>query len=191
MRQTPIPLEDAPPGFEYYPEIITAAEADFLVERLMQLEFVSHAMRGQLTKRKMHCFGWNYESNRRTLTRASEQIPDWLTHFRDRSAAIAGAEAGNLQQAIVTLYDRKDAGIGPHTDAPAFGPILLVVSLLSAAEMIFERDNDKFAITLEPRSLYVMKDEAHYQWKHAICRTPPPPRLSVVFRSVAMALNTN
>jgi len=186
MLQTPIPIEEAPAGFEYYPEIITATESDFLMEQLMRLEFVSHAMRGRTTKRKMHCFGWNYESNRRTLSRAADQIPDWLIFLRDRCAAVAGAEVGDFQQAIVTLYDRKDAGIGPHTDAPAFGPILLGVSLLSAAEMIFERDNIRCDITLEPRSLYVMKDEARYQWKHAICRTLNPPRMSVVFRSVTM-----
>jgi len=191
MSQTRIPLEDAPPGFEYHPEIITSAESDFLAERLMRLEFASHAMRGRLTKRKMHCFGWNYESNRRTLSRAPEQIPDWLNFLRDRCAAVAGAEAIDFQQAIVSLYGQKDAGIGPHIDAPAFGPILLGVSLLSAAEVIFERDNIRCDITLEPRSLYVMKDETRYQWKHTICRTPSPPRLSIVFRSVTMTLINN
>jgi alkylated DNA repair dioxygenase AlkB len=185
MRQTPIPLEDAPPSFEYYPEIITAAESDLLAERLMRLEFVWHAMRGRLTKRKMHCFGWNYETQRRTLAQAPEQIPDWLLFLRDLCAEKAGAPAGDFQQAIVTYYGEKDAKIGPHIDAPVFGPIVLGVSLGSAVEMVFERAGIKRAIELEPRSLYVMKDEARYQWKHAICKTPSPPRLSVVFRNEA------
>jgi hypothetical protein len=57
--------------------------------------------------------------------------------------------------------------------------------LLSAVEMEFEREGVRYVKTLEPGSLYVMRGEARCQWKHAICRIPDPPRLSVVFRSVA------
>jgi alkylated DNA repair dioxygenase AlkB len=184
MRKAYITTPDAPAGFEYFPEIISRPEANSLADQLWQLPFVSHVMRGQPTKRKMHHYGWCYAPQLKTLNPAPEPIPDWLLPLRDRCAELAQSLAQDFQQAIVTLYGQKDAGIGLHIDAPAFGPCVLGVSLLSAVEMVFEREGVRYAATLEPRSLYVMRGEARYSWSHAIYRIPNPPRLSVVFRSV-------
>jgi alkylated DNA repair dioxygenase AlkB len=185
MRKAYITTLDAPAGFEYFPDFISRPEADSLAEQLWQLPFVSHVMRGRHTKRKMHHYGWCYAPQLKTLNPAPEPIPDWLLLLRDRCAELAQSLAQDFQQAIVTLYGQKGAGIGPHVDAPAFGPCVLGVSLLSEVEMEFEREGVRYVKTLEPGSLYVMGGEARYEWKHAIHRIPNPPRLSVVFRSVA------
>jgi len=184
MRRAYITTQIAPAGFEYRPGFISCSEADSLAKRLLQLPFIPSVMRGQPTRRKMHHFGWNYGPQQRNLTPAPDPIPDWLLPLRDRCAEWAQSQAQDFQQAIVTLYGQKDAGIGPHIDAPAFGPCVLGVSLRSAVEMVFEREGVRYAATLEPRSLYVMRGEARYSWKHAIYKIQTPPRLSVVFRSV-------
>jgi alkylated DNA repair dioxygenase AlkB len=185
MRRAYITTQIAPAGFVYHPGIISGSEADLLADRLRRLDFDPHVMRGRLTKRKMHCFGWNYDPQRKGLVPVPNPIPDWLLPFRDKCAAQIGDPGAEFEQAIVTLYGQKDAGIGPHIDAPTFGPCVLGVSLLSAVEMELEREGVRYVKTLEPGSLYVMRGAARYEWKHAIYRISNPPRLSVVFRSVA------
>ncbi len=185
MRRAYITTQTAPIGFAYRPGFISCSEEDSLAERLLRLPFIPSVMRGQPTRRKMHHFGWNYGPQQRTLTPAPNPIPDWLLPLRDRCAEWAQSQSQDFQQAIVTLYWQKDAGIGPHIDAPVFGPCVFGVSLLSSVEMVFEREGVRYASKLEPRSLYVMRGEARYSWSHTIYWIPNPPRLSVVFRSVA------
>lgn len=76
MKKAYITTQIAPASFEYYPEVMTCSEAEFLVDRLLQLPLVSHVMRGQQTKRKMHHFGWSYGPQQRTLSPVPDPIPD-------------------------------------------------------------------------------------------------------------------
>jgi alkylated DNA repair dioxygenase AlkB len=79
---------------------------------------------------------------------------------------------------------------------PCFGAEIAILSLGSAAEMqlTHARTGAKQALYLQVGSLLILKDEARYDWKHAIparksdfvhgLKFPRGRRLSVTFRSV-------
>jgi alkylated DNA repair dioxygenase AlkB len=103
-----------------------------------------------------------------------------------RCAALAAVPADRLAEALITRYPPA-AGIGWHRDAPAFGPTVVGVSLLSACTMRFQRrvrgERRVFELELEPRSVYVLGGSVRAVWQHSI---PAVERLrySVTFRSV-------
>ena len=112
-------------------------------------------------------------------------MPDWLAPARDRAAELAGVEPGDLVEALVQRYPAGST-IGWHRDAPAFG-IVVGLSLATASRLRFRRQAaDTWEITLEPRSGYILDDEARSQWEHSI---PPTAdlRYSITFRTLRVA----
>jgi alkylated DNA repair protein (DNA oxidative demethylase) len=134
MRRVHKEMFDAPVGFEYWPEVISRLEADYLAEKLLPLPLAPHAIRGRLTKRKMHNFGWHYDAQRRASQAVLEAIPGWLITLRDKCAELTKTPAEDYVQATVTLYE-KGAAIGAHIDAPIYGPCILGISLLTSVEL--------------------------------------------------------
>jgi alkylated DNA repair dioxygenase AlkB len=110
-------------------------------------------------------------------------IPGFLLPLRERCAGLAGEEADRFVEVLITEYP-PGAGIGWHRDAPMFGAVV-GVSLLSACRFRFQRgrgaDRETRAVTLAPRSAYVLDGDARWRWQHAI---PPlaAPRYSITFR---------
>jgi alkylated DNA repair dioxygenase AlkB len=87
--------------------------------------------------------------------------------------------------ALVSEY-RPGTQLGWHRDVPQF-EMVVGVSLASAARMRFRaypprKGAPTFMLALEPRSAYVLKDEARWGWQHSI---PPTPslRYSITFRT--------
>jgi alkylated DNA repair dioxygenase AlkB len=83
---------------------------------------------------------------------------------------------------------RPGTPLGWHRDAPQFG-IVIGVSLGAACRMRFRRYPPRprepaFSLVLEPRSAYLLLDEARWGWQHGI---PPTPalRYSITFRTLA------
>jgi len=78
------------------------------------------------------------------------------------------------------------AGIGWHRDAPQFG-VVIGVSLLSECRLRFQRGRGAArhtaAMTIAPRSAYVLAGDARYEWQHCV---PPTKalRYSVTFRTL-------
>ncbi len=68
---------------------------------------------------------------------------------------------------IVNEYEANQ-GIKPHTDAPAFGPNVASISLLSPVVMDFRNKTtfQKAQLALEPRSILVMTGESRTDWTH-------------------------
>lgn len=134
-------------------------------------------------RREMRCFGWSYVTRGRTLTRC-EALPHELGAAMKRWLANGGVDAALLEQVIVTRY-RPGAGIGWHTDAPVFGPVVATLSLGTDWRMEFRRRaGDKaLRITLPRRSLLLLEGEARTHWQH---RIPPvkETRVSLSFRTV-------
>lgn len=134
-------------------------------------------------RREMRCFGWSYVTRGRTLTRC-EALPADLAAAMQRWLAVAGVDASLLEQVIVTRY-RVGAGIGWHTDAPVFGPVVATLSLGANWRMEFRRRvGDKpIRLALPRRSLLVLDHEARRDWQH---RIPPvkETRVSLSFRTV-------
>ena len=175
-----------PLGFRYQPNLITPDEERDLLDRIRQLPFQAFEFQGYTGKRRVVSYGWKYDFTERKLDRR-EDIPDFLLGLREKAAAFAEIEAGELQQALVTEYD-IGAPIGWHRDKAVFGDVV-GISLLSAVPFRLRRlVGDKWervTITAEPRSVYLLRGPSRTEWEHSI---PPVEQLrySVTFRSLAV-----
>ena len=175
---------DLPEGFVYCDEIISTAEEGTVLEGLRALAFGEVRMRGQVARRRTIHFGWTYgyESWR---VEPGPPMPAFLLGLRARAAALARVEPEALAEVLATHYP-PGAGIGWHRDAPAFG-VVVGVSLLGACRFRFQQGRGAArqtrAVTLAPRSAYVLDGAARWQWQHAI---PPgrDERYSITFRTV-------
>ena len=134
-------------------------------------------------RREMRCFGWSYVTRGRTLTKC-EALPHELGAAMTLWLANGGVDAALLEQVIVTRY-RPGAGIGWHTDAPVFGPLVATLSLGADWRMEFRRRaGDKAVrIALPRRSLLLLEGEARTHWQHRI-PSVKETRVSLSFRTV-------
>jgi alkylated DNA repair protein (DNA oxidative demethylase) len=169
-------------GFTYHPNFLTTDEASALLANLAALPFRSDRFRGVTMKRTIVCFGSDYISASRSARNPAPPIPAFLVPVRDRAAAIAHVEAASLMQAIIWRYPPK-FGIDWHIDNLAFGPVVCGVSLGVPAVMHLERSGSKIQQALEPGSLYILRDEARYEWKHKVDGNRGE-RFSITFRSM-------
>lgn len=176
-----------PPGLLYVPDFVSENEERDLLAAIEALEFEEVRMRGQAARRTVAHFGWQYAFESFGITPAAA-IPALLMPLRERAATLAGVAAASLEQALVARYP-PGAGIGWHQDAPAFGPVVVGVSLGAACAMRFRRTRDPdrgqavFRLDLAPRSAYVLAGAARSSWQHTI---PPVKalRYSITFRTV-------
>jgi len=90
-------------------------------------------------------------------------------------------------QALIAEYT-PGTPLGWHRDVPDF-ELIVGISLAGAARIRFrpypwkpERRKEVFALVLEPRSAYILRDEARWGWQHSV---PPTKELrySVTFRT--------
>ncbi|HEX2558862.1 alpha-ketoglutarate-dependent dioxygenase AlkB [Phenylobacterium sp.] len=173
-----------PEGFRYEPEIITPDEEQALVAHFEALAFKAFEFHGFLGKRRVVSFGWRYDFNGGGLGRA-EDVPDFLLPLRERAAAFAGLPPDTLEHVMVSQYP-PGAGIGWHKDRPDFDKVI-GVSLAAPGLFRLRRRRqggfDRAALTVEPRSAYVIDGPARREWEHSI---PPVEalRYSVTFRTL-------
>jgi alkylated DNA repair dioxygenase AlkB len=175
----------APPsGLVHVPDLLTAAEHDAAMAGLERLEMHALHMRGQVARRTVRHFGWDYGYDSWTLVPA-DPLPAFLEPLRARAAAMAGLDEAALEQALVTSYP-AGATIGWHRDAPMFGTVV-GVSLAAACRMRYQRGagaaREVWEMVLEPRSGYVLAGEARTRWQHSI-PILKEPRWSVTFRTL-------
>jgi alkylated DNA repair dioxygenase AlkB len=178
-------VNGAPPsGFLYYPGAVSAAEESSLVERVKAIAFQPVEMRGQIARRRTAHFGWVYGYESWQIT-PGPPLPEFLLPLRARVAVLAAVEPAALAEVLITEYP-SGAAIGWHRDAPQFG-VVVGVSLLSACRFRFQRGDGAArrmrAVTLAPRSAYVLSGVARWHWQHSI---PPgrEERYSVTFRTL-------
>jgi alkylated DNA repair dioxygenase AlkB len=179
----PPPKSDLPPGFVYRPDFMSYDEESALAAELANLPFEPFQFRGFEARRRVHSFGYRYDFNKGRLEQA-DPIPHWLEAVRQRAEAFAGLPPGQLQQLLINEY-LPGAPIGWHRDRPQFDRVVGIsvggpctFRLRRRIGAGFERK----ALTLEPRSAYLVSDEARDVWEHSI---PPVEqhRYSITFRS--------
>jgi alkylated DNA repair dioxygenase AlkB len=175
----------APPeGFRYRPELIEPAEERDLVERVRQLPLKEFEFQGYLARRRVVYYGWQYSYASRSIGRA-EEIPEFLLPLRERAASLAELEASELVQVLVAEY-AAGTPIGWHRDKPMFGDVV-GVSLLSACTFRFRRRLgetwERYSLTAEPRSAYLLRGAARDEWEHSIPEVPAL-RYSITFRTL-------
>jgi alkylated DNA repair protein (DNA oxidative demethylase) len=174
-----------PPGFSYFPEVVSVEEEDALVRVVEALPFGEVRMHGVAAKRRVIQFGCSRYGGSRI--QAAPEPPPLLADLRERCARFAGVEEGSLVQMMVTCYP-PGAAIGWHRDSPMFGSPVAGLSLASACTMRLRPSagEKSIPVTLEPRSLYLIDGEARSRWEHSI---PPAKvtRYSVTMRTVLSA----
>lgn len=169
-------------GFTYHPDFLTATEADQLRQSIAVLPFRTETFRGMTLKRTIVCYGSDYITAKRSARNPAAPIPEFLVAVRDRAAEIAEVDPHTMMQAIIWRFPPK-AGIDWHIDNRAFGPVVCGVSLGSPAVMHMEKSGTQVQQHVEVGSLYILRDEARYEWKHKVDGIRSE-RFSITFQSM-------
>lgn len=175
----------APPeGFHYQANILPLDEERELVEHIRELPLKEFEFRGYVGKRRTMSFGWHYDSSAERLQQTDE-LPQFLQRVHARAAVFAGLTAGDLPHALVTEYG-PGAAIGWHRDKGVFDDVV-GISLLSPCNFRLRRKTasgwERYSLTVEPRSAYLLRGSARTQWEHSIPGVDVL-RYSITFRSL-------
>lgn len=190
------PTRALPKGLVYIPDGINFEEEAALLRVIGSLPFSEAQYREFTARRRIVSFGGRYDFTNRQLS-AAPPIPEFLLPIRAHVASRLGVEAERLTHGLVTEY-QPGTPIGWHRDAPAFeftiGISLLglcrmrlrpyVYSPRKAARRTARSRADTVTLLLEPRSIYLIRDDARWRWQHSI---PPVPELrySITFRALS------
>jgi alkylated DNA repair dioxygenase AlkB len=176
---------EPPEGLVYAPGFVGEDEERALAARIAELPFKPFEFHGFTGNRRTVSFGLHYAFDGSGL-RDAEPIPVWLHPLRARAAQLAGGEAEAFVHALVIEY-APGAGIGWHRDRPVFGDVI-GISLLAPAPLRFRRKAgaiwERFTMTAEPRSAYLLRDAARHEWEHSIPQLETL-RYSVTLRTLA------
>ena len=174
----------APEGLLYQPDFLDQEEEAELLRVVDAVELHEVRMHGVAAKRTTAHFGFSYSYEGHGVQETAP-IPEPFLPLRGRIAAVAGVPAEALAELLVTRYP-AGAGIGWHRDAPVFG-IVAGVSLLSDTVFRFRRKVgdgwQRFDLTAERRSLYLLTGASRNAWQHGITAVPAL-RWSLTFRTV-------
>lgn len=190
MGNDSLPLfePESPQGFRYRADFITPSDETALVAEIGGVAFADFEMRGVVAKRRVAFFGETYDRG------GAAQMPAFLLSLRAAVAEWAQVGPEAFAMALINEY-RPGSPIGWHRDAPQYG-IVAGISLLSPCRMKFRpyvradskapavaRRSATHALTLEPRSAYLMAGPARSEYEHHI---PPVAalRYSITFRTI-------
>jgi alkylated DNA repair dioxygenase AlkB len=189
MQQTEL-FPDAsllPPGFIYRPEFLTIDEQNALMAVILTLPLAEARYHEFTARRRIVSYGGSYDFSNHAL-RTAAPIPEFLHPLRTCIAALMDVSPESIQHALIAEY-RPGAPLGWHRDVPEF-EVVGGVSLQGYARMRLRpyphRKGDRTALRLElePRSAYVLRDAARWNWQHAIS-APKALRYSITFRTLA------
>jgi alkylated DNA repair dioxygenase AlkB len=173
-----------PEGFFYQRELITPAHEAELSQEFRHLRLEEFQFHGFVGKRRVISFGWKYDFDDQSL-KPAPPIPAFLLRVRDLAAAFGKLPADQLVQALVIEYS-AGAAIGWHRDRDVFGDVI-GVSLLSPCRFRFRRKAggrwERFSLTVEPRSAYLLSGPAREDWEHSIPGVQEL-RYSITFRTL-------
>jgi alkylated DNA repair dioxygenase AlkB len=162
-----------PEGLLYQPEFISAQEEAALLAEIGKLPLEEAKYKSFRAKRRTVSFGSDYDFDTNELGPAPE-IPVFLLPLRVKVAALVGTTADQFKHALVTEY-RPGTELGWHRDVGQFN-IVVGVSLAGTCRMRFRAYPPQarakvFNLDLEPRSVYVLRDEIRWRWQHSVAPT--------------------
>jgi alkylated DNA repair dioxygenase AlkB len=173
-----------PAGLRHTEDLIPPPVADALVERFRALPFRAFDFHGFKGLRRVVSYGRRYDFAAARLEH-TQALPGFLRPLREAAAAFAEVDPAVLEHALVTEY-APGAPIGWHRDRPEFGKVI-GVSFVSPSVLRFRRRAgdrwERFGLTLQPRSAYLLDGEARRVWEHSIAPAPAL-RYSVTFRTL-------
>jgi alkylated DNA repair dioxygenase AlkB len=181
------PARSLPHGLEYHDDFLTLDEEANLLREFARLPFREAKFQQYTARRRVVRFGEAYDPDTDDFPNVGA-LPPWLAAIRAKVAAWRGIPEDHFLHALITEY-RPGTPIGWHRDKPRYG-MVVGISLASACRMRFrpyDNQHDRTAIialTLAPRSVYVMQDDIRWRWQHSI---PPAKalRYSMTFRTAA------
>ena len=173
-----------PAGLRYQPEFISETTEQQLVSRISELPLQPFQFGAFEGKRRVASFGFRYDYDQRKL-READPIPSWLTSIIASVEKFGELPTGSVHQILCTEYD-IGVGIGWHRDKPHFDKIF-GLSLRASCKFRFRRSAgdkwERFTLTAEPRSLYMMSGESRQVWEHSIPAVEER-RYSITFRTM-------
>ena len=170
----------------YQPDFISATEEAALLAEIRALPLHEAQYKTFTAKRRIMSYGAKYDFSANELLPGPPLAP-FLLPLREKVAAWLGMSPDEFAHGLVTEY-QPGTQLGWHRDVPQFG-VIVGVSLAGAIRMRFRpyppRPNKRegtFALHLEPRSVYVLRNEARWGWQHSI-PTTKNLRYSVTLRT--------
>jgi alkylated DNA repair dioxygenase AlkB len=157
-------------------EFLARGEEAALLEVIRELPFEEAKYKQYTAKRRTVSYGSQYDFGASRMLDAPP-LPQWLFPLRNRVAAWVGLPAEAFVHALVAEY-RPGVPLGWHRDVPEFD-LIAGVSLGGHARMRLRpyrpggdnRRQDVRVLELEPRSAYIVRDQARWGWQHSIAPT--------------------
>jgi alkylated DNA repair dioxygenase AlkB len=170
-----------PEGLQYWPEFIGAADEQYLIARIAEVDLKPFQFGPYQGKRRVASFGRS-----RQVLEAAAPVPSWIAPLTARIESLPRARQGKVAQVLITEY-QPGAAIGWHRDKKQFD-LIFGLSLGASCPFRFRQRIgsgwERFTLTVDPRSLYLMSGEARSLWEHSIPPIPEP-RYSITFRTLA------
>lgn len=173
-----------PDGLLYERDFIGAEEEAALLEEIGRLPLQEAKYKAYTARRRIAVFGSAYDFETYQLGPAPP-LPLFLEPLKQRVASLVGASPASFPHALINEY-RPGTPLGWHRDVPEF-ELVVGVSLAGACRMRFRPYPPKkgakiFVLDLEPRSIYVLRDEIRWRWQHSVAPTREL-RYSITFRT--------
>jgi alkylated DNA repair dioxygenase AlkB len=180
-----------PAGFVYVADFLTVAEEDGLLEVIGALPFEEAKYKQYTARRRTVSYGSQYDFSANRM-QSAPPLPPFLFPLRRRLATWVGVAPERFVHALVSEY-RPGVPLGWHRDVPEFD-LIVGVSLGGRCRMRLRpyrpggenRRQDVLVLELEPRSAYVIGDEARWGWQHSIAPTKEL-RYSITLRTARRA----
>ena len=165
--------DELPSGLVYQPGFLSGEEEARLLAGIATLELREARYKEYTARRRVASFGAGYDYDANELTPAPV-IASFLLPLRARIAEWTAVPEDAFGYAMVAEY-RPGTQLGWHRDVPHF-EMVVGVSLVATATMRFRRHPPKpgapiLTLDLQPRSAYVLREEARWGWQHAIAPT--------------------
>jgi alkylated DNA repair dioxygenase AlkB len=162
-----------PAGLLYEPDFISPEEERALLAGIATLPLEEAKYKSYTARRRTASFGSSYDFDANLLQPAAA-IPAFLEPLKRRVAGLAGVPPERFEHALVTEY-RPGTPLGWHRDVPEF-ELIAGVSLAGRCRMRFRPYPPKpraraLVLELEPRSVYVLRDEIRWGWQHSVAPT--------------------
>ena len=154
--------------------------------RSARFPFTEARYKAFTAKRRIVSFGAGYDFETNALLPAPP-LPPSLLPLRDGVSEWTAIPAAGLSQCTIAEY-APGTQLGWHRDVPLIGSVV-GVSLGSPCRMrlrpyphVRHGKARSLVLVLEPRSAYMLRDDARWRWQHAISPTKAL-RYSITFRT--------
>ncbi len=173
-----------PGGLLYERDFIGAGEEAALLEQIGRLPLQEAKYKTYRARRRIAVFGSAYDFETYQLGPAPP-LPLFLKPLEERVSRLIGVPPESFPHALINEY-RPGTPLGWHRDVPEF-ELVVGVSLAGACRMRFrpyppQKGAKAYVLDLEPRSVYVLRDEIRWRWQHSVAPTKEL-RYSITFRT--------